>query len=92
MDYGGGSADKKGPLPAVQSKKQTAPGMIRRPNEKPGQKVTEAEGNQRLLSGSQLCSQNVISTALGRPLRSSPMAFCVRLAALLLAADAAQRE
>jgi hypothetical protein len=47
VDYGGGSADKKGPLPAVQSKKQTAPGMIRRPNEKPGQKVTEAEGNQR---------------------------------------------
>ena len=35
------------PLLAVLTKKQTAPEMIRRPNEKPGQKVTEAEGNQR---------------------------------------------
>jgi hypothetical protein len=35
------------PLPAVQSKKQTAPETLLRPNEKPGQKVTEAEGNQR---------------------------------------------
>ena len=36
----------KGPYSA-QCEKQTAPEMIRRPNEKPGQKVTEAEGNQR---------------------------------------------